>query len=68
MIFDIPGHRWVFVWTNCCRFVMSSMSRLWKVFVDEDIMQYADKVAVREAEMSSKWVNKHNLHNIKVDT
>ena len=47
---------------------MSSMSRLWKVFADEDIMQYADKVAVREAEMSSKWVNKHYLHNINVDT
>lgn len=30
----------------------------WKVFVDEDIMQYADKVAVREAEMSNKLVKK----------
>ena len=59
MIFDVPA-RAGFLFEPICVCVLFCPRWFcrWKVFVDEDIMQYADKVAVREAEMSNKLVKK----------
>ena len=58
MIFDVPARAGFLFEPICVCFILPSMFCRWKVFVDEDIMQYADKVAVREAEMSNKLVKK----------